>query len=421
VSERLKIKWEFHPKQKALWDSLRRGEHDVYLANAGRRSGKGKLGARAAWLKAYENPGEQIMITATTYPQLKDIIKPNMDAEMPPGFAVYKETKKDYECVNGATVMMRSVDNPEPLRGFGEFTRFYWGDEFALYPQKIWDEILSFALLDNDVPALLTSTPKGMNKFYQFYMDWQNGDKSIDYHHWTSFDNPWLSDKARAKLAEYPEGIKRQEVYAEFLDDLGGVFTGVRKCIAGDLEGPQDGETYVVGCDLAKTQDFTVVVVINRRTRAVVGFERFSQLDWEFQVAKVQAAALRYHNATLLLDSTGLGDPVYDRLRSLGVPVKGYKFTAESKRRLVENLSLAISQGTIRYPDIPELINELNIYAVENLPSGGVRYGAPQGYHDDCVIALALACWGLGRGGAMPLIVGGTTDGIERPSYKPAL
>ena len=27
--------------------------------------------------------------------------------------------------------------------------------------------------------------------------------------------------------------------------------------------------------------------------------------------------------------------------------------------------------------------------------SGNVQYGAPEGYHDDCVVALALAAWQL--------------------------
>ncbi|MGD0451951.1 MAG: hypothetical protein ABSA79_12980 [Candidatus Bathyarchaeia archaeon] len=30
-------------------------------------------------------------------------------------------------------------------------------------------------------------------------------------------------------------------------------------------------------------------------------------------------------------------------------------------------------------------------------PSGNVQYGAPEGYHDDCVIALALVAWQLKR------------------------
>jgi len=37
------------------------------------------------------------------------------------------------------------------------------------------------------------------------------------------------------------------------------------------------------------------------------------------------------------------------------------------------------------------LINELQSYEAERLPSGMTRYSAPAGLHDDTVMALALA------------------------------
>ncbi len=84
-----------------------------------------------------------------------------------------------------------------------------------------------------------------------------------------------------------------------------------------------------------------------------------------------------------------------DRLFSLGVPVRGYKFTSESKRRLLEKLSKAIAEEAIRFPHIPDLLEELKVFTAGPLPGGGVGYAAPAGYHDDAVIALALGAWGL--------------------------
>jgi hypothetical protein len=37
------------------------------------------------------------------------------------------------------------------------------------------------------------------------------------------------------------------------------------------------------------------------------------------------------------------------------------------------------------------LISELQAFESTKLPGGGLRYAAPQGMHDDCVMALALA------------------------------
>jgi hypothetical protein len=40
------------------------------------------------------------------------------------------------------------------------------------------------------------------------------------------------------------------------------------------------------------------------------------------------------------------------------------------------------------------LQNELKAYTYELTPGGNIRYGVPEGLHDDAVTALALALWG---------------------------
>ena len=52
----------------------------------------------------------------------------------------------------------------------------------------------------------------------------------------------------------------------------------------------------------------------------------------------------------------------------------------------------------------PELINEMLIFEYEMTSSGLIRYQAPEGYHDDCVIGLALANWGVNAPRVIPRI-----------------
>lgn len=54
-----------------------------------------------------------------------------------------------------------------------------------------------------------------------------------------------------------------------------------------------------------------------------------------------------------------------------------------------------IENGQITILQIPKLINELKLYGYKTTSSGNVQYGAPEGYHDDCVVTLALAAWQL--------------------------
>jgi hypothetical protein len=73
--------------------------------------------------------------------------------------------------------------------------------------------------------------------------------------------------------------------------------------------------------------------------------------------------------------------------------VKGFTLTNARKANLIDNLSIMLEENHISFPEIPALINELRLFTYEQLPSGLLRYGAPYSYHDDCVIALALAAW----------------------------
>jgi hypothetical protein len=51
----------------------------------------------------------------------------------------------------------------------------------------------------------------------------------------------------------------------------------------------------------------------------------------------------------------------------------------------------------LRLLDYPPMTAELLAYDAERLPSGAMRYNAPSGQHDDCVVSLMLAWEAAGR------------------------
>jgi phage FluMu gp28-like protein len=153
---------------------------------------------------------------------------------------------------------------------------------------------------------------------------------------------------------------------------------------------PKKGKRYYMGVDLAKSHDYTVIVIIDEGGH-VVYFDRFNDISWTIQKKRVVDIA-QYYNAAVLVDSTGVGDPVLDDLL-YHISVDGFKFSNTSKRQLVENLSIGIERGSISFFEIPELIEELSTFAYDQSETGLIRYNAPDGLHDDCVIALALAYW----------------------------
>ena len=69
-------------------------------------------------------------------------------------------------------------------------------------------------------------------------------------------------------------------------------------------------------------------------------------------------------------------------------------FNAASKNPLIDELAMAFERGAVRLMDVPEQEAELVAYQYELTKARNVRTGAPEGMHDDCVIALALAVHG---------------------------
>ena len=156
--------------------------------------------------------------------------------------------------------------------------------------------------------------------------------------------------------------------------------------------------TYYAGLDLGRLADYTVLVIVNQR-REVVFVDRFHRVDWAQQIARVKAACARYNACWVWCDVTGVGDPIYEALLREGVSAEAYPFTLRSKAALIDNLAMMLEHErlVLPRPEVwPEGIDELEAYEYSVTDGGTLKSGAPGGQHDDCVMALALAAWGVG-------------------------
>jgi hypothetical protein len=389
LSITLQINYTPHPKQLEFHSCKAR----FRVLASGRRWGKTKAGANE-FLKMIINAPERSVgyCVAPTYShtekQWKEILY-YCPREIITEINISKHRVK---LLGEREIQFKSADNPDTMRG--EAVSVVWVDEHNQIKEDRWTMELRPSLMDTHGKAIFTGTPKGKNWGFQLFTRGQDPSQT-DYASFafSSYTNPYLDPKEIDEFRrDMPELAYRQEILAEFLDDVGSVFRNIRSCIGGELEEPQMYRQYIVGCDLAKHEDFTVICVLDQNGH-LCHFDRFSQLDWVFQSKRIVDTCKRYNNARLLIDSSGVGDPIFDMLRRSGVAVEGYKFTNASKKDLIENLSIAIENHTISYPDIPVLLSELGLFGYKISPAGVTSYNAPEGYHDDTVIALALATW----------------------------
>ncbi len=293
---------------------------------------------------------------------------------------------------NGSIIEGRTGDNPDNL--FGDAIVRGVVDEASRLKELSWHAIRT-TLTQTQGHLRIVGNPKGKkNWFYrlcQMAKDSLVDKTQFSYHHLYSTDNPYVNPQ-EVELAKHllPRHVFEELYLGIAQDDIAGVFTNIRSCIKDTFAAPIYGESYYMGLDLAKHSDFTVISILNQK-KELVYFERFNQLDWGFQKKKIESIAQRYNNAEITMDSTGIGDPIYDDLKERGLSVVGLKFTNESKKRLIEGLSIAIQEQHISFPDIPDLLSELDMFEYQITPAGNVTYSAPEGYNDDCVVSLALA------------------------------
>lgn len=363
------------------------------IASCGRRFGKTYMAVNEIVKFANQNKNVNTIWCSPTYRQSKlafDIILKNFKG----AFKSHTKNPMQFNWYNGSVTKFNSTESGDTLRG--DSVHMLVIDEASLVDEEVWSHVLRPMLSDTDGRAIIISTPKGINSwFHTLYTRGQDP----EYPDYESFKfptsaNPYIPPTEIEEVkSTLPSDVFKQEYLAEFLEDGGQVFRNVSSCVAGELEGPIRGTDYVVSWDIAKHTDFSCVVVMAISTGHVVGFDRFNRIDYSEQVKRVEAIARKYNNARVILDSTGVGDPILESVKATGLNVEGYQFTNTSKQQLIEHLAVLIEKQEITYPNIKVLINELMSYQYEITRAGNMRYNAPSGQHDDCVIALALAAW----------------------------
>lgn len=301
------------------------------------------------------------------------------------------------EFITGGLLEFWSLDNPDVARG-RKYRRIIV-DEAAMVSSlmDVWQYALRPTLADYQGDAWFLSTPKGRNGFWQM---WQWGQDAA-MPEWASWQmpssvNPTLAPSELDEMRRtMPERTYQQEILASFVEDGGGVFRRVQEAATAEPVDVRRGDrTYIAGLDWALSYDFTVLTIIDANTREVVYLDRYNGVDYSMQRQRIKAACDRFGVAGVIAESNAMGKPNNDELRRMGLPVRDFTTTNATKADIIESLAAAFEQGNIRILNDATLIAELQAYEVQRLPSGMVRYTAPDSMHDDCVVSLALAWHG---------------------------
>lgn len=292
-------------------------------------------------------------------------------------------------------------------------------DEADYVDEEIVEQVILMTLADVGGQLSLVTTPKLKRGFvYKNLIKARAGDPSIFAITGSTYDNPHV-DHAYIKSLEtgMTYGAKMREIYGEYTDDEDTVFTWeeIRRIFetwdewakeygskvgwrpklqkARNLLDPFaipfcKGRKYVMGVDVAKEVDWTVITVLDVTTTpyTLVYHERFQKQPWPYVAQRIDRVFedydLKSHEAAL--DSTGIGEAVKDMLK---YQVQPFNFNRQSKIDLITNLQLVLQNGELRGPYIESMMSELEMYQWDD-----------KNIVTDNVMSLALAVWAADKG-----------------------
>ena len=317
------------------------------------------------------------------------------------------EGRRRVQSPHGAAIWIKSADNPDGLRGIG--LRGAVLDECREMSGRLWPEIIRPALAAAQGWAMFLSTPRGFDWFHALYQNALDNGAGGEWAAWThpTADNPAIDCAELASIeATTPSLIWRQEYLADFGAGAElGVFRGVRDCIyIGESDTPlaHKGHRVVMGVDFAQSTDFTALSIMCADCKRQMELDRFNRMEWAIVRARIKAAAERWGVTHIEAESNSIGGPNIEALQADGLPVRGFETTATSKPPIIQSLALAFERREIAILNNAVQLSELESY--ETKPSkatGRPTYSAPEGMHDDTVIALALAWRATTQGGSL--------------------
>ena len=403
-----KIKWFPHKYQEEI---LKSSGGEIVVC-AGRRFGKSALCGyiivkffleTLQEIKEGKKDSCKIWIVAPTYDLTSKVFEYVLKFLLAykKGFGQFVSggTGRPYMLKVSESIWIQCKSTTEPMSLLGEELDLEIIDEAARIPERIFQQYIYPTTIakSRNCKVYVISTPKGNNWFKKLFL--RNKEKGNAFR-FTTLDGVETDEVKLEELKKtYPELIFRQEFMAEFVDDAGTVFKDVDKLIGNTLEDSKPNHYYTMGVDLGTVNDYTVCTVIDRDTNKVVHIDRFKGIDYPLQKQHIIAKASRY-NARVIIDATGVGKPIYEDLRNDGVFVEDFTFSGKSKEELIGKLIVFVNEKYIQIPDYEPLIDELKSFQFQLYNERGdllkyIRYEAPKGFHDDCVMSLALAVWGL--------------------------
>ena len=264
-------------------------------------------------------------------------------------------------------------------------------DEAAFMPEEVITNVLLPMLSTTNGSCWMLSTPWSRDHvFYRAFTD-----KAWSVHHYPTSVNPLVKPEfLKEQRALIGEERFAMEYEAKFVDEARSYFPSslITRC-SEDYELDARGELYC-GYDPGGRMDYAAFSCLRSDGSLKVAYYRMWKGEDYTKVNLDIADFSKSHDvATILVDQTGLGRPLVEHLKALGLPAEGITVTKRVKEELMSNLKLNLERGALLLPYDREIFSSLNCIEYERDRSGGYEFYHRRGTHDDLAFSIALACY----------------------------
>lgn len=366
------------------------------------------IALEALW-KATNLPRRMILIVSPGMRQSRipmDRIHSFVDQNSTINSLVVGTTRDSLQFRNGSTIVALP-NNPARIRGYSA-TDIYLDEAAHFLNDEQVMQVLRPMLASKEGTFTVVSTPFGKRglfwKLYEAAIQ-RNDPNAKAYEFHPSTLNPKISKQYLAlEHSNLTELQFEQEYEGKFIEEVDVCLPLelIAACVNNELEmldKGEQGKKYYVGIDLAKQQDETVVIVLEKNKEDNMLIMRhvsaWSKMNYTEQIARIKRLSELFEIEYSAVDQTGVGEAVLENLRETLPYAEGVTFTRDSKLQLIESLRLTLEKKKLILPNDSKLIMQMNSLRYTFSKSGNLLYRAPESetMHDDYLWALALAVY----------------------------
>ena len=323
-----RITYDLFPKQDDFVQT--QTPFSAFVGGVG--SGKTRAGAVKSILYSLEHPHSLGMVTAPTYPMLRDATLRTFRELLPKELYEFHEGDMRLVFRNGSEVLFRSTDDPDRLRGPN--LAFVYMDEAAQSKADAFKILQGRLRQEGFTHQLwLTTTPMGFNWVYQEFAMQERADYFLVPV--STRENVFLTPDFVRRLQEsYADDFALQEIEGHFIIVGGKAFfwiEAVRSMLARVEEPtiarglvkvwkkPYIGGRYVMGCDVAWGEKgaYSCASVMDWQTGEVVA-EIHGRPGMDENALEIVTLAREYNGAYVVIENNGEGKAVVDKVLELG-------------------------------------------------------------------------------------------------------